>query len=31
MMQTGCTIKSRRKKPNTYQLLADPRLVRGLG
>ena len=31
MMQTGCTINSRRKKPNTCQLLADPRLVRGLG
>lgn len=31
MMQTGCTINSRRKRPNTYQLLADPRLVRGLG
>ncbi len=31
MMQKGCTIKSRRKKPNTCQLLADPRLVRGLG
>jgi len=26
MMQTGCTINSRRKRPNTYQLLADPRL-----
>jgi hypothetical protein len=31
MMHTGCTINSRRKKPNTYQLLADPRLVRSLG
>ena len=31
MMQTGCTINSRRKRPNTCQLLADPRLVRGLG
>ena len=31
MMQTGCTINSRRKRPNTHQLLADPRLVRGLG
>jgi Transposase DDE domain len=26
MMQTGCTIDSRRKRPNTYQLLADPKL-----
>jgi hypothetical protein len=31
MMQTGCTINSRRKKPNTCQLLADPRLFRGFG
>ena len=31
MMQTGCTINSRRKRPNTYQLLADPRLVGSLG
>ncbi len=31
MMQTGCTINSRRTRPNTYQLLADPRLVGGLG
>jgi hypothetical protein len=31
MMQTGCTIDSRQKRLNTYQLLADPRLVRGLG
>ncbi len=31
MMQTGCTINSRRKRPNTHQLLAHPRLVRGLG
>jgi hypothetical protein len=31
MMQTGCTLTSRRKRPNTHQLLADPRLVRGLG
>jgi Transposase DDE domain len=31
MMQTGCTINSRRKRPNTHQLLADPRLVRGFG
>lgn len=31
MMQTGCTINTRRKRPNTCQLLTDPRLVRGLG
>ncbi len=31
MMQTGCTINARRKRPNTCQLLAEPRLVRGLG
>jgi len=31
MMQTGCTINSRRKRPNTYQLLADPMLVGALG
>ena len=31
MMQKGCTINSRRKRPNTYQLLANPSLVRGLG
>ncbi len=30
MMQTGCTINTRRKRPNTCQLLAEPRLVRGL-
>lgn len=26
MMSTGCTINSRQKRPNTYQLLADPHL-----
>jgi len=31
MMQTGCTINSRRTRPNTCQLLAEPRLVRSLG
>jgi hypothetical protein len=31
MMQTGCTIDSRRGRPNTYQLVADPTLIRGLG
>jgi hypothetical protein len=31
MMQTGCTIDSRRGRPNTYQLVADPTLIQGLG
>jgi hypothetical protein len=31
MMQTGCTIDSRASRPNTYQLVADPQLIRGLG
>jgi hypothetical protein len=31
MMQTGCTMNTRRKRPNTCQLLADPKLVRALG
>jgi Transposase DDE domain len=31
MMQVGCTIDSRHSRPNTYQLLADPQLIRGLG
>ncbi|MGZ6321817.1 MAG: hypothetical protein ACXWQR_21250 [Ktedonobacterales bacterium] len=31
MMQTGCTIDSRRSRPNTYQLVADPRLIHSLG
>lgn len=31
MMQTGCTIDSRRSKPNTYQLVADPTLIQRLG
>jgi Transposase DDE domain len=31
MMQTGCTIDKRRSRPNTYQLLADPRLIHRLG
>ena len=26
MMGTGCTINSRKRRPNTYQLLADPQL-----
>ena len=31
MMQVGCTIDSRHSRPNTYQLLADPQLIRGFG
>ncbi len=31
MMQTGCTIDARRSRPNTYQLVADPRLIHSLG
>jgi hypothetical protein len=31
IMATGTTVNARRKKPATYQLVADPRLVRGLG
>ncbi len=31
MMQTGCTIDSRKKRPNTYQLLADPKLIQSFG
>ena len=31
VMATGCTINSRRKQPNTYQLLDNPKLIRGLG
>ncbi len=31
MMQTGCTIDSRRSKPNTSQLVADPTLIQSLG
>ncbi len=30
-MTAGCTVDARRKKPATYQLIADPRLVRGFG
>ncbi|HZU00164.1 MAG TPA: IS4 family transposase [Ktedonobacteraceae bacterium] len=31
MMQTGCTIDARKKRPNTHQLLADPTLIQRLG
>ena len=31
MMQTGSTIDSLKKRPNTYQLLADPTLIQRLG
>ncbi len=30
-MASGCTVNSRRKRPATYQLVAHPKLVRGLG
>jgi len=30
-MAWGATVQPRRKKPATYQLVADPRLIRGLG
>jgi hypothetical protein len=31
MMQTGCTIDWRKKRPHTSQLVADPTLIQGLG
>ena len=31
MMQTGCSIDARRRRPNTYQLVADPSLIHSLG
>ena len=31
MMATGCTIDSRKGRPNTYQLIQNPQLIRGLG
>ena len=30
-MASGCTVNSRRKRPAAYQLVAHPKLVRGLG
>jgi DDE family transposase len=30
-MASGCTVTARRKRPATYQLVAQPRLIRGLG
>ena len=30
-MQGGCTLNSRHKQPNTYQLVDNPKLIRGLG
>jgi hypothetical protein len=30
-MASGCTVDARRKRPATYQLIAHPKLVRGLG
>jgi hypothetical protein len=31
IMATGCTVTARRKRPATYQLVANPKLIRGLG
>lgn len=30
-MASGCRVDARRKRPATYQLIADPKLVRGFG
>jgi hypothetical protein len=30
-MASGCTVTARRKRPATYQLVAQPKLIRGLG
>jgi hypothetical protein len=30
-MASGCTVNARRKRPATYQLVAHPKLIRGLG
>ncbi|GAC1372733.1 MAG: IS4 family transposase [Ktedonobacteraceae bacterium] len=30
-MACGCTVNARRKQPATYQLIAHPKLIRGLG
>lgn len=30
-MGGGCTVNARRKRPATYQLVANPKLIRGLG
>ena len=30
-MVAGCTVNARRKRPATYQLVANPKLIRGLG
>jgi Transposase DDE domain len=30
-MASGCSVNSRRQKPATYQLVAQPKLIRGLG
>jgi len=30
-MATGCTVNARRKKPAAYQLVDNPKLIRGLG
>jgi hypothetical protein len=30
-MASGCTVNARQKRPAAYQLLAHPKLIRGLG
>ncbi len=30
-MATGCTVNARRKRPAAYQLVAQPKVIRGLG
>jgi hypothetical protein len=30
-MASGCTVNARRKRPAAYQLVAQPKLIRGLG
>jgi hypothetical protein len=30
-MASGCTVNARRKRPAAYQLVDNPKLIRGLG
>jgi len=30
-MASGCSVNARRKRPAAYQLVAQPKLIRGLG
>ena len=30
-MATGCSVNARRKRPAAYQLVDNPKLIRGLG